>query len=114
MFQYFVPFACDRCAEVSAGTPRAAKRYCRRERVPKQETIKMKNIKSLAIAAALLAGASSLAMAQSNMSQPSGNTQQNAASSGGAGTHTTGVKTGTASNNEKVLHNQNGYKNGQQ
>jgi hypothetical protein len=62
----------------------------------------MKNIKSLAIAAALLAGASSLAMAAS--------TEQNAAASGGPGTHVGAPKTGTADSDAKVIHNQNGYK----
>jgi hypothetical protein len=70
----------------------------------------MKSIKTLAIAAALLAGASSLAMAGS-MNQTSGSsTEQNAAASGGPGTHVGAPKTGTADSNAKVLHNQNGYK----
>jgi hypothetical protein len=66
----------------------------------------MTSIKSLAVAAALLAGASSLAMAAS--------TEQNAAASGGPGTHVGAPKTGTAESNAKVLHNQNGYKANQQ
>jgi Spy/CpxP family protein refolding chaperone len=70
----------------------------------------MKSIKTLAVAAALLAGASSLAMAQSTMSQPNNSTEQNAAKSGGPGTHVGAPKTGTAESNAKVLHNQNGYK----
>jgi hypothetical protein len=70
--------------------------------------------KSLALASALLIGASSLAMAQSTMSQPTGSTQQNAAKSGGPGTHVGAPKTGTADSDAKVLHNQNGYKTNQQ
>lgn len=59
--------------------------------------------------AALLAGAPSMAMAQM-----SGSTSGNAAASGGAGTHQSGgPKTGSASNTQKVFHNQNGYR-GQQ
>jgi Spy/CpxP family protein refolding chaperone len=75
----------------------------------------MRSIKSLVIAAALLAGASSFAMAASTMSQPTGSsTEQNAAASGGPGTHVGAPKTGTADSNAKVLHNQNGYKANQQ
>jgi hypothetical protein len=74
----------------------------------------VKSIKTLAIAAALVAGASSLALAQSSpssssMSQPTGSTEQNAKSSGGPGTHVGAPKTGTADSNAKVLHNQDGY-----
>jgi Spy/CpxP family protein refolding chaperone len=72
----------------------------------------MKTTIKIAMAAALLAGASSLAMAQ--MSGPTGNPQTNAAASGGSGTHQSGgPKTGTASNTQKVMKNQNGYQ-GQQ
>jgi hypothetical protein len=75
----------------------------------------MRSIKSLMIAAALLAGASSFAMAASTMSQSGGSsTEQNAAASGGPGTHVGAPKTGTADSNAKVLHNQNGYKANQQ
>jgi hypothetical protein len=71
----------------------------------------MKSIKTLAIAAVLLAGASSFAMAASTMNQTTGSsTEQNAAASGGPGTHVGAPKTGTADSNAKVLHNQNGYK----
>jgi hypothetical protein len=66
----------------------------------------MSNIKSLAIAAALLVSASSLAMAQS--------TQNNAAASGGAGTHEGAMKSGSAANSQKVYGNQNGYAPGRQ
>jgi hypothetical protein len=78
----------------------------------------MSGVKTLAIAAVLLAGASSFAMAQGTMgtqapqgskSQQQGSTAGNAASSGGPGTHAGAMKTGIASSNQKVLHNQNGY-----
>jgi len=63
----------------------------------------MKIFKTLAIAIALTTGAASLALAQENT--PAGN----AAASGGSGTHQSSQKTGSAANNQKVLHNQNGY-----
>jgi Spy/CpxP family protein refolding chaperone len=63
--------------------------------------------KTLAIAAALAVGASSFAMAQQ------GNPAGNAASSGGSGTHQSSQKTGSESNTQKVIKNQNGYR-GQQ
>ncbi len=62
----------------------------------------MSTIKTIAIAAALLMGASSMALAAS--------TARNAAATGGSGTHQTSQKTGSASNDQKVLHNQNGYR----
>jgi hypothetical protein len=63
----------------------------------------------IAIAAALVTGASSLAMAQENP-----NTSGNAAASGGSGTHQSdGLKSGSASNTQKVMKNQNGYQGGQ-
>jgi len=68
----------------------------------------MKKLTTLAIAAALLAGAPAIASAQET-----GNPATNAASSGGSGTHKGAMKTGTASSNQKVLKNQNGYQ-GQQ
>jgi hypothetical protein len=69
----------------------------------------MKNTIKIAIAAALVAGVSSLAMAQENS-----NTAGNAAASGGSGTHQSGsLKTGSASNTQKVMKNQNGYQGGQ-
>ena len=65
----------------------------------------MKTTIKLAMAAALLAGASSFAIAQT-----SGSTESNAAASGGPGTHQVGgPKTGSASNTQKVMKNQNGY-----
>ncbi len=69
----------------------------------------MSTIKTLAIAAALVVGASSLAMAQQTGS-PAGN----AAASGGPGTHQGAEKTGSASNKQKVEKNQNGYQGGHQ
>ena len=39
-----------------------------------------------------------------------GNTASNASRSGGAGTHVGAERTGSASNNEKVLGNHNGYR----
>lgn len=64
----------------------------------------MKKAKTLAFAAVLAVGASSFALAQQ------GNTARNAAASGGSGTHQSAPKTGSASNNQKVFHNQNGYR----
>jgi hypothetical protein len=77
----------------------------------------MTSIKTIAIAAALVAGVSTIALAQSGtsgMSQPGSSTEQNAKASGGPGTHVGAPKTGTAESNAKVLHNQNGYKNDRQ
>ena len=68
----------------------------------------IKSTLKIAMAAALLAGATSFAAAQ--MNGPTGNTENNAAASGGPGTHQSGgPKTGTASNTQKVMKNQNGY-----
>jgi hypothetical protein len=95
---------------VSSGTPRV--------RVESQDEISrsnrrnsMKTTFKIAIAAALLAGATSLAMAQmNNPNSPSSSTAGNAAASGGPGTHQVGgPKTGSASNTEKVMKNKNGY-----
>ncbi len=69
----------------------------------------MSTIKTLAIAAALAVGASSLAMAQQT-GTPAGN----AAMSGGSGNHQSTQKTGSASNTQKVEKNQNGYQGGHQ
>jgi Spy/CpxP family protein refolding chaperone len=66
----------------------------------------MSKVKTIAVAAALLIGASSLAMAQS--------TSGNAAASGGPGTHAGAMKSGSASNSQKVEKNQNGYSGGHQ
>lgn len=64
----------------------------------------MSTFKTLAMAAALLAGASTLASAQM-----SGNSGSNAAVSGGSGTHATAPRTGSAANTQKVIKNHNGY-----
>jgi hypothetical protein len=69
----------------------------------------MSIMKTLAVAAALAVGASSLAMAQMS-NTPAGN----AAASGGSGTHQSSQKTGSASNSQKVQKNQNGYTGGRQ
>jgi hypothetical protein len=69
----------------------------------------MSTIKTLAIAAALAVGASSLAMAQQT-GTPAGN----AGMSGGPGTHQGAEKTGSASNKQKVEKNQSGYQGGHQ
>jgi hypothetical protein len=53
--------------------------------------------------ASLAVGASSFAVAQ-------GSSAGNAAASGGSGTHQSAQKTGSAANDQKVLHNQNGYR----
>jgi Spy/CpxP family protein refolding chaperone len=68
--------------------------------------------KTLAIAAALAVGASSLAMPSIAMAQQSGNPAGNAAMSGGSGDHQSAQKTGSASNTQKVQKNQNGYQGG--
>jgi hypothetical protein len=103
-----------------------------------EEEITMTKLKTATLAAALLAGATSLTMAQNapgggNNGMPpneykgpgayqsykaedfqfrQGNTGANAAASGGSGTHTTSQKTGSAENTQKVLRNQNGYRTG--
>ena len=48
------------------------------------------------------------------MAQQTGSPAGNAASSGGPGTHQGAEKTGSASNNQKVEKNQNGYQGGHQ
>jgi hypothetical protein len=74
----------------------------------------MSTIKTLAIAAALAVGASSLAMPSLAMAQQTGNPAGNAAMSGGSGNHQSSEKTGSASNSQKVQKNQNGYQGGHQ
>jgi hypothetical protein len=74
----------------------------------------MSTIKTLAIAAALAVGASSLAMPSLAMAQQTGNPAGNAAASGGPGNHQGAEKTGSASSNQKVYKNQNGYQGGHQ
>lgn len=70
----------------------------------------MKSFKYVAIATALVLGASTAAMAQSSGMSSGNSTTQNSAASGGPGTHVGAPKTGSASSNQKVLHNQNGYR----
>jgi hypothetical protein len=65
----------------------------------------MKTTIKMAMAAAFLGGASWFARAKT-----SGSTEGNSAASGGPGTHQVGgPKTGSASNTQKVMKNQNGY-----
>jgi Spy/CpxP family protein refolding chaperone len=73
----------------------------------------MSMVKTLAIASALVLGASQLAFAQAGPTTPGGTTANDAAASGGSGTHKGAMRTGTASSNQKVMKNQNGYR-GQQ
>lgn len=65
----------------------------------------MSALKIFATAAAVLIGASSLVMAQT-----SGSVRHDSAASGGAGTHSSSVKTGGAANTQKIQKNQNGYR----
>lgn len=74
----------------------------------------MSGIKTLAIVAALLTSASSLAMTQAPGNTPPGNTGTNAAASGGPGTHTGAMRSGSQANSHKVYKNQNGYQPGRQ
>jgi hypothetical protein len=73
----------------------------------------MSTLKTLAVASALVLGASGLALAQ-NAPTGTGTPSDNAAASGGPGTHQGAQKTGSASGTQKVMKNQNGYKSGQQ
>lgn len=50
-----------------------------------------------------------IALSNGAFAQQVGNTATNASRSGGPGTHVGAERTGSASNNEKVLGNQNGY-----
>jgi hypothetical protein len=96
----------------------------------------MTMLRTATLAATLVAGATSLAIAQNapggangNNGMPpeaykgpgayqgykaedfqQGNTGTNAAASGGGGTHATSQRTGSAANTRKVLRNQNGYR----
>ncbi len=67
----------------------------------------MSTFKTLAVVAALLTGASTMAMAQTG--GMAGSPGSNAAASGGSGSHQSAPKTGSAANSQKVLKNQNGY-----
>jgi hypothetical protein len=62
-------------------------------------------VKSIAIVATVLLGAASMAMAQAP-----GSVRRNHMASGGPGTHSTQLKTGSASNTQKLMKNQNGYR----
>jgi hypothetical protein len=91
----------------------------------------MTPLKTMTLAAALVAGATSLALAQEGRAYGNGmppadykgpggmpnypmegSTAVNASRSGGAGTHQNAQKTGSAENTQKVLGNQNGYRSG--
>ena len=61
----------------------------------------------VATAVALIIAASNGAFAQQTTT--TGNPAVNASRSGGPGTHVGAERTGSVSNNEKVLGNQNGY-----
>jgi hypothetical protein len=74
----------------------------------------MSTLKTLVIASALIAGASQMAFAQTAQGGPNGNPATNAQMSGGSGSHQSSQKTGSASNDAKVLKNQNGYQGGKQ
>ena len=65
----------------------------------------MITMKTLGLAVGLAFAASSFAVAQQ------GNPENNAAASGGSGTHQTAPKTGGAANTQKVIGNQQGYQN---
>jgi hypothetical protein len=94
-------------------------------------------LKALTLAGALLAGGTTLVLAQNGpptggqpsmqsaapgtrvahptrhqtrMYMQSGSTAANAAASGGSGTHKGAIKSGSAASNQKVLQNQNGYR----
>ncbi len=90
----------------------------------------MSTLKAVTLATVMIAGATSMALAQNGPAygrdsgmppasykgpggMPSypvkGNTAANAAASGGSGAHQSAQKTGSAANTQKVLGNQNGY-----
>jgi hypothetical protein len=74
----------------------------------------MSTLKTIAIASALVFGATQLALAQTAQGGSNGNAAQNAQMSGGSGTHKGAQTTGSESNSQKVLKNQNGYQPGKQ
>jgi hypothetical protein len=75
----------------------------------------MSTLKTLAIASALVLGASQLALAQTAAAPGApGTPADNASASGGPGTHAGAKTTGSAANTQKIMKNQNGYKSGQQ
>jgi hypothetical protein len=69
----------------------------------------MSTLKTLALASALVFGASQVVLAQAGPNTPGGTTANDAAASGGSGTHKGAQRTGSASSNQKVMKNQNGY-----
>jgi hypothetical protein len=69
----------------------------------------MSTLKTLSVAAALIVGASTLAMAQNTMNQGAAAPNSPAAATGGSGSHRDTPKTGAADTTEKILKNQNGY-----
>ena len=64
----------------------------------------MSSLKTLGLAIGIAFAASSFAFAQQS------NPANNAAATGGSGTHQTSQKTGSAANTQKVLGNQRGYR----
>lgn len=73
----------------------------------------MSTLKTLAIASVLVLGASQMVFAQAGGGS-NGNPATNAEKSGGPGTHVGAQHTGSASNSQKILKNQNGYQPGKQ
>jgi hypothetical protein len=71
----------------------------------------MSTLKTLALASALVLGASQIVLAQAGPTTPggTGSTANDAAHSGGSGTHKGAQRTGSASSNQKIMKNQNGY-----
>jgi hypothetical protein len=75
----------------------------------------MNKMMYVAVAALWLAGTSQMALAQNgSVGGPNGNPAYNAGHSGGDGTHVGAERTGSASNDQKVIHNRNGYTPGRQ
>jgi hypothetical protein len=74
----------------------------------------MSTLKTLAVASALVIGASQMVFAQAASGGMNGNPATNAENSGGPGTHVGAQHTGSASNSQKTLKNQNGYQPGKQ
>jgi len=72
----------------------------------------MSKIKAFAIAAALVVSAAPMAMAQDSgyANSPAAAAQ----ASGGSGTHRDAPRTGSASSDQKIFNNQNGYSGGNQ
>ena len=62
--------------------------------------------KTLILASAVILGASSTALAQKG---PTGSPSQNAAASGGPGTHAGAMRSGSATSNKTIYKDQNGH-----